>query len=183
MKKVTVAGLLIYFFIFPLKTFACPEFLDVEMRKLGSKDQINFCEAYSGKTLLIVNTASNCGYAHQFTELERLHKRYKEDDLAVIGFSSDDFFQEEDDEGDAATVCYDKYKVTFPVMATTSVRGENANQVFRALGEARGYPTWNFNKYLVGADGDILRRFKANISPDHPKLRRSLQALLPTSGQ
>ena len=100
MKKVTVAGLLIYFFIFPLKTFACPEFLDVEMRKLGSKDQINFCEAYSGKTLLIVNTASNCGYAHQFTELERLHQRYKEDELAVIGFSSDDFFQEEDDEGD-----------------------------------------------------------------------------------
>ena len=183
MKRYTVAGLLFYLVILPVRTLACPEFLDVEMRKLGSRDQVNFCEAYSGKTLLIVNTASNCGYAHQFTELERLHQRYKDDDLAVIGFSSDDFFQEEDDEDDAATVCYDKYNVTFPVMATTSVRGKNANQVFRALGDAIGYPTWNFNKYLVAADGEIHRRFKANISPDHPKLRRSLQALLSTSGQ
>lgn len=181
MKKYTVAGILTCLIVFPLRTVACPEFLNVEMRKLGSKDQINFCESYSGKTLLIVNTASNCGYAHQFTELERLHQRYKEDDLAVIGFSSDDFFQEEDDESNAATVCYDKYKVTFPVMATTSVRGKDANQVFRALGDAKGYPSWNFNKYLVGADGDIHRRFKANISPDHPKLRRSLQVLLTAS--
>lgn len=180
MRKYTVTGLFTYLIFFSFGTSGCPEFLDVEMRKLGSKEKINFCESYSGKTLLIVNTASNCGYAHQFTELERLHQRYKEADLAVIGFSSDDFFQEEDDEDDAATICYDKYEVTFPVIATTSVRGENANQVFRALGEARGYPTWNFNKYLVGADGDIHRRFKANISPDHPKLRRSLQSLLPT---
>ena len=181
MKKYTVAGILTCLIVLPLSTVACPEFLDIEMRKLGSKDQINFCESYSGKTLLIVNTASNCGYAHQFTELERLHQRYKEDDLAVIGFSSDDFFQEEDDESNAATICYDKYKVTFPVMATTSVRGKDANQVFRALGDAKGYPSWNFNKYLVGADGDIHRRFKANISPDHPKLRRSLQVLLTAS--
>ena len=180
MNKHTFTSCAILFSLLSFDSSACPEFLDVEMRKLGSRDQINFCETYSGKTLLIVNTASNCGYAHQFTELERLHQRYKEEDLAVIGFSSDDFFQEEDDEGDAATVCYDKYKVTFPVMATTSVRGKNANQVFRALGEAKGYPSWNFNKYLVGADGDIHRRFKANISPDHPKLRRSLQSLLPT---
>ena len=183
MNKHTFTGCAILFSLLSFDSSACPEFLDVEMRKLGSRDQINFCETYSGKTLLIVNTASNCGYAHQFTELERLHQRYKEEDLAVIGFSSDDFFQEEDDEGDAATVCYDKYKVTFPVMATTSVRGKNANQVFRALGEAKGYPSWNFNKYLVRANGDIYRRFKANISPDHPKLRRSLQALLPAGDQ
>ena len=183
MSKHTFTGCAILFSLLSFDSSACPEFLDVEMRKLGSRDEINFCEAYSGKTLLIVNTASNCGYAHQFTELERLHQRYKEEDLAVIGFSSDDFFQEEDDEGDAATVCYDKYKVTFPVMATTSVRGKNANQVFRALGEAKGYPSWNFNKYLVRANGDIYRRFKANISPDPPKLRRSLQALLPAGDQ
>ena len=133
MKKQPFSAFAMLFSLLAFDSSACPEFLDVEMRKLGSRDQINFCEAYSGKALLIVNTASNCGYAHQFTELERLHQRYKDDNLAVIGFSSDDFFQEEDDEGDAATVCYDKYKVTFPVMATTSVRGENANQYSEPL--------------------------------------------------
>lgn len=156
-------------------TLACPEFLDVTMRKLGSKEQINFCDSYRGRTLLIVNTASNCGYAHQFAELERLHQTFSDKNISVIGFSSNDFFQEEKSENDAAAVCYDKYEVTFPVMATSSVTGSEANPVFMALGQAKGFPSWNFNKYIITADGEVLRRFKANISPDHPKLRRTLQ--------
>ena len=154
---------------------ACPEFLDVTMRKLGTKEEINFCDSYSGKALLIVNTASNCGYAHQFAELERLHQTYTDQNIAVLGFSSNDFFQEEKNETDAAAICYDKYEVTFPVMATSSVRGSDANPVFMALGQAKGFPSWNFNKYIITANGEILRRFKASISPDHPKLRRTLQ--------
>ena len=106
---------------------ACPEFLDTEMRKLSSKETINFCESYAGKPMLIVNTASNCGYTPQFSGLESLHQEYKDKGLVVVGFSSDDFFQEENDEADAATVCFEKYDVSFPVMATTSVRGRNAN--------------------------------------------------------
>ena len=70
--------------------------------------------------MLIVNTASNCGYTPQFTGLEQLHQDYKDKGLVVVGFSSDDFFQEENDEADAATVCFEKYDVSFPVMATTS---------------------------------------------------------------
>ena len=103
-------------------TLACPEFLNTEMRKLSSKDTVNFCESYAGKPMLIVNTASNCGYTPQFTGLEQLHQDYKDKGLVVVGFSSDDFFQEENDEADAATVCFEKYDVSFPVMATTSVR-------------------------------------------------------------
>ena len=106
---------------------ACPEFLDAEMRKLSSKETINFCESYAGKPMLIVNTASNCGYTPQFSGLESLHQEYKDKGLVVVGFSSDDFFQEENDEADAATVCFEKYDVSFPVMATTSVRGRDAN--------------------------------------------------------
>ena len=83
---------------------ACPDFLNTEMRKLSSKETINFCESYAGKPMLIVNTASNCGYTPQFTGLEELHKEYKDQGLVVVGFSSDDFFQEENDEQDAATV-------------------------------------------------------------------------------
>ena len=115
-------------------TTACPDYLNTEMRKLGSKEVINFCEAYPEKPMLIVNTASNCGYTHQLSGLEQVHQLYREQGLVVLGFSSDDFFQEEDNEEDAAEVCFGKYEVTFPVMATSSVRGKDANPVFKALG-------------------------------------------------
>ncbi|MDB2377520.1 glutathione peroxidase [Luminiphilus sp.] len=151
---------------------ACPDFLNTEMRKLSSKETINFCESYAGKPMLIVNTASNCGYTPQFTGLEELHRNYKDQGLVVIGFSSDDFFgQEEDIEADAAEVCFEKYKVTFPVMATTSVKGENVNPVFKGLGDAQGYPSWNFNKYVVSGDGEVLAHFKSSVGPDSAELR------------
>ena len=89
---------------------ACPDYLNNEMRILGSTDVVNFCEAYGEKPLLIVNTASNCGYTHQFSGLEKLHQLYRDRGLIVLGFSSDDFFQEEDNEEDAAEVCFDKYE-------------------------------------------------------------------------
>jgi glutathione peroxidase len=75
-------------------TTACPDYLNTEMRKLGSKEVINFCEAYPDKPMLIVNTASNCGYTHQLSGLEQVHQLYRDQGLVVLGFSSDDFFQE-----------------------------------------------------------------------------------------
>ena len=152
-------------------TLACPEFLNTEMRKLSSKDTVNFCESYAGKPMLIVNTASNCGYTPQFTGLEQLHQDYKDKGLVVVGFSSDDFFQEENDEADAAAVCFEKYDVSFPVMATTSVRGRNANPVFQGLGEAKGYPRWNFNKYVVSGSGEVVAKFGSGVGPDSSELR------------
>jgi glutathione peroxidase len=89
----------------------------------------------------------------------------------VVGFSSDDFFQEENDEADAATVCFEKYDVSFPVMATTSVRGRDANPVFKGLGEAQGYPRWNFNKYVVSGDGKVVAKFGSGVGPDSDELR------------
>lgn len=149
---------------------ACPDYLNTEMRKLSSKETINFCDSYAGKPMLIVNTASNCGYTPQFTGLEQLHQNYKDQGLVVVGFSSDDFFQEENDEADAATVCFEKYDVSFPVMATSSVRGRNANPVFKGLGEAQGYPKWNFNKYVVSAEGEVVAHFGSRVGPNSPEL-------------
>ena len=126
---------------------ACPEFLDTEMRKLSSKETINFCESYAGKPMLIVNTASNCGYTPQFSGLESLHQEYKDKGLLSLAFRRT-ISSEENDEADAATVCFEVRRLV-PVMATTSVRGRNANPVFKGLGEAQGYPRWNFNKYVV----------------------------------
>ena len=163
---------------FSLAANACPDYLNNEMRKLSSNETVNFCDAYAGKAMLIVNTASNCGYTPQFDGLEALHREYGDKGLVVIGFSSDDFFQEENDEGDVAAVCYEKYDVSFPMMATSEVRGKGANPVFRGLGEAKGYPTWNFNKYVVDTQGNVVEHFGSNVGPDSQKLRGSLDAAL-----
>ncbi|EED34346.1 glutathione peroxidase [Luminiphilus syltensis NOR5-1B] len=173
--KITALSLLC---LLPGVSLACPDYLDTTMRKLASKDAINFCEAYGGKPMLIVNTASNCGYTPQFEGLEQLHRDYKDQGLVVVGFSSDDFFQEENDEADAAEVCFEKYDVSFPVMATSAVRGSDANPVFRALGEASGYPSWNFNKYLVDAEGNVIEHFGSNVGPESSKLRTAVDKVL-----
>jgi glutathione peroxidase len=157
---------------------ACPDFLDTSMRKLHSKESVNFCEAYADKPLLIVNTASNCGYTPQFEGLEKLYRDYQDKGLVVIGFSSDSFFQEENDESDVAEVCYEKYEVSFPMIATSPVRGSDANAVFKALGEAKGQPKWNFYKYLVNANGEIIERFSSNVGPDSSELRAAIDAVL-----
>ncbi len=157
---------------------ACPEYLNHSMRKLASKETINFCEAYEGKPMLIVNTASNCGYTPQFEGLEALHKAYADKGLVVIGFSSDDFFQEENDEGDAAKVCFEKYDVSFPVIATSAVRGSDVNPVFKGLGDAKGYPSWNFNKYVVDAQGNVVEHFGSKVSPESTDLLKAIDAVL-----
>ena len=92
------------------------------------------------------------------------------------GFSSDDFFQEEDNEEDAAEVCFGKYKVSFPVWQLVPFVVD-ANPVFKALGEAKGYPRWNFSKY-VASDGNIVAKFRSNESPDSPKIRATLAKVL-----
>ena len=168
--------------LFSTMVFAsCPDFLNHSMRKLASTQEVQFCEAYEGKTLLIVNTASYCGYTSQFEGLEQIHRKYEDRGLVVLGFSSDDFFQEDNDEGDAAEVCFEKYDVTFPVLATSPVRGSNANPVFKGLGEASGYPRWNFNKYVVSSSGDIVGHFPSSAKPDGEEIRSAIEAALPAS--
>ena len=168
--------------LFSQAVFAsCPDFMNHSMRKLASTEQVQFCEAYEGRALLIVNTASYCGYTSQFEGLEKVHQTYADKGLVVLGFSSDDFFQEDNDEGDAAEVCFEKYHVTFPVIATSGVRGSDANPVFRGLGEAAGYPRWNFNKYLVSPAGEVVEHFSSGVRPDSEEMRAAIEAALPAA--
>ncbi len=156
----------------------CPSYLNLEMRRLHSQDKVNLCELTQGKPVLIVNTASNCGFTPQFKALETLHKQYKDKGLVVIGFPSDDFFQEENDEKDTAKVCYLNYGVTFTMLATSPVRGADANSVFKYLGDKAGSPKWNFYKYLVSGDGNTVVQFNAKVKPDSAELKQAIESVL-----
>ncbi len=156
----------------------CPAFLNHDFKKLRSSQSINLCTEYAGKPLLIVNTASHCGYTPQFKGLEALHQRYRERGLVVVGFPSDDFKQEAKDEAATADVCYINYGVTFTMLAPSSVTGQNANPVFQELGRRSDAPGWNFNKYLVGADGKVVQHFDSGVRPDSVELQQAIEQLL-----
>ncbi|WP_166376998.1 glutathione peroxidase [Pseudoalteromonas sp. Z9A4] len=143
----------------------CQDFTNVDIRKLRSKESINLCQ-FKNKPLLIVNTASNCGFTYQFKGLEALYQQYKEQGLVVLGFPSDDFFQEEDNEKETAKVCFVNYGVTFPMFATSKVRGSEANPIFKYLNEQTSSPNWNFYKYLVSADRKTVLRFNSKVAPN-----------------
>lgn len=152
----------------------CDDFTNVDIRKLRSKESINLCD-YKNKPLLIVNTASNCGFTPQFESLEKLHKTYKDEGLVVLGFPSDDFFQEEDNEKETAKVCFINYGVTFPMFATSEVRGSDANPIFKHLNEQTSSPNWNFYKYLVSADRKTILRFNSKVKPDSEKMIKAVE--------
>lgn len=157
---------------------ACPDYMQGEYRKLHSKDSISICNLMENKTVLVVNTASHCGFTSQFKELEALHKKYKDKGLVVVGFASDDFKQEDADEEKAAEICYLNYGVTFTMLAPTHVTGDKANPLFKALASQAQEPKWNFNKYLVGKDGKLVEYFGSMTKPDSPKLAAAIEAQL-----
>ncbi|MCE0557749.1 MULTISPECIES: glutathione peroxidase [unclassified Motilimonas] len=156
----------------------CLDFLNVSKEKLNSDEQINLCELTQGKTVLIVNTASKCGFTPQFTELEQLHQKYKEQGLVVLGFPSDDFFQENKEEEDTAKVCYINYGVTFNMFAPVSVRGKNADPIFQHLAKQSASPKWNFYKYLVSADGREVKHFTSTTKPSSDSFQQALKSML-----
>ncbi len=157
---------------------ACPEYLDQNMRKLHSKQEVNLCELQAGRPMLIINTASHCGYTGQFKGLEALHQKYRDDGLVVVGFASNDFRQEAKDEEKAAEVCYVNYGVTFTMIAPSHIRGSEANPVFRALAEQSQAPSWNFNKYVVDGSGKVVQHFGSNTRPDSKVLAASIESVL-----
>ena len=156
----------------------CHELLNFSATKLRSSEKINFCERFAGKALLVVNTASQCGFTPQFKGLEKLNKAYG-DKLAIVGFPSNDFRQEHTDTKKVADVCYLNYGVTFTMLEPSSVKGESANKVFKSLGERTGkQPDWNFNKYLISADGKTTKHFSSGVKPMGDELRGEIDAVL-----
>ncbi|MFT6267565.1 MAG: glutathione peroxidase [Alphaproteobacteria bacterium] len=145
----------------------CPDVLKHVKRKLNSQETVNMCEAYAGKAVLFVNTASECGYTPQFKGLEKLYSDFKEDGLVVVGFPSNDFKQEHADESEVAKVCKLTYGVNFPMFELTSVRGEDVDPLFAKLAQEAGgkAPKWNFNKYLMNKDGTVVTHYVSRVDP------------------
>jgi len=156
----------------------CPAFLNHDFKKLRSSQNINLCTEYAGRPLLIVNTASHCGFTPQFKGLEGLHKKYQARGLVVVGFPSDDFKQEAKDEAETAEICYVNYGVTFTMLSPSVVTGRAANPVFQELGRRSSAPSWNFNKYLVSADGEVVRHFDSRVAPESADLQQAIEQLL-----
>jgi len=157
---------------------ACPAFLDRDFRKLHSSQTVNICKAFAGKPLLIINTASHCGYTPQFKGLEAAYQKYKGRGLVVVGFASDDFNQEAKDEAEAADTCFLNYGVTFTMLSPQHVKGPEANPVFQELARQTVAPSWNFNKYLVRADGTVLQHLDSKVTPESPEFATAVEGLL-----
>ena len=162
----------------PAAAGTCPAFLNHDFRKLRSSGSVNICKDFAGKPLLIVNTASHCGYTPQFNGLQALHEKYKDKGLVVVGFPSDDFQQEAKDEAETAEVCFLNYGVTFTMLSPTVVTGRSANPVFAELARQQRQPGWNFNKYLVTPEGKVTAYFDSNATPESAQLNQAIGALL-----
>ena len=138
--------------------------------------------SYTGKVVLVVNTASRCGYTSQYEGLEALYKEYAAKGFVVLGFPSNDFRQELANDGEVKTFCSTNYGVTFPLFARTSVVGPDANPLFAALAkepsEVGAPPEWNFTKYLLNRDGVPVVRWNPNVEPGTPEMTSTIEALL-----
>lgn len=157
---------------------ACPALLDHRFPSLQDDKPQSLCQ-YVGKVVLVVNTASYCGYTKQYDGLERLYDKYRDRGLVVLGFPSNDFNQEPGSNAEIADFCRSTYGVRFPMFARSSVSGRAANPFFVRLAEMSGdRPQWNFHKYLIDRSAGKVTSFPSQLSPESPLLVGTIEKLL-----
>jgi len=157
----------------------CPTNLDFTKRYLASEQSVHLCEAYAGKVLLVVNTASYCGFTRQFRGLENLYQQYRNAGLVVLGFPSNDFFQEPRSEDNVKEFCSLTYNVKFPMFEKTRVAKRHADPFYQALANQSGdYPRWNFHKYLLDRQGNVVASYGSSVKPDNESLIATIKSNL-----
>jgi glutathione peroxidase len=156
---------------------------DIELPSLDGK-QVALSD-YAGKVVLAVNVASRCGFTPQYKGLQALQNRYADRGFTVLGFPCNQFFNQEPGSAEQIQAfCSSNYGVTFPLFAKLDVKGSNQHPLYAILSEfsddqgKAGKVTWNFEKFLVGRDGQVVRRFRPKVQPDDPKVVASIEALL-----
>jgi glutathione peroxidase len=177
LKNLLVIGLLV-----AIPAAASAPVLDHTYRRLAAKEQVNLREKYGGNVLLVVNTASKCGYTPQYDALEAMHAKYKARGFAVLGFPSNDFKgQEPGSEKEIAKFCKLTYGVKFPMFEKVHVVGDEATPMYRELAAITGEaPGWNFHKYLLDREGNVVASFNSKTTPDDPALVAAVEKLLAT---
>ena len=161
---------------------ACPPLLDRKVTNLQD-EAISLCQ-FQGKVLLVVNTASECGYTPQYEGLEKLYRRYKDKGLVVLGFPSNDFGgQEPGSNREIAKFCEVNFGVSFPMFTKTGVARGDVNPFHARLAKITGTaPSWNFHKYLVDRSGTRAQSFATKVEPSDPKLVKEIERLLAEKG-
>jgi len=159
---------------------SCPALLNQQFDTLQGK-KADFCQ-YAGKVMLVVNTASYCGFTKQYEGLQALHDKYQSKGLVVVGFPANDFGkQEPGSNAEVADFCERTYKVKFPMMAKTSVVEGSANPLYEALAKSTGQrPKWNFHKYLIDRNGKSAGSFGSRVDPQASELTTEIEKLLST---
>lgn len=157
---------------------SCPATLNFRFPRLQDEAEQNLCQ-YAGKVVLVVNTASYCGFTPQYEGLEALYAKYRERGLVVLGFPSNDFSQEPGSEKEIADFCFNTYGVKFPMLAKTHVRGDQANPLYARLARESGTaPKWNFHKYLIDRDGRVVASYQSSVKPSDRQLVSRIEQLL-----
>jgi glutathione peroxidase len=162
----------------PAATAPCPPMLDHKFVNLMD-EPLSLCQ-HAGKVVLVVNTASECGYTPQYDGLEKLYRRYRDKGFVVLGFPANDFGgQEPGTNKEIAQFCRINYGITFPVFAKTAVVGANANPLFRQLTAKTGKPPrWNFHKYLLDRAGQPAAVFESAVDPEDRRIIGQIEKLL-----
>ena len=157
---------------------ACPAILNYTFPRLQDEKPQSLCQ-YGGKVVLIVNTASFCGFTPQYKGLEALDSKYRSRGLVVLGFPSNDFSQESGSNKEIADFCESTFGVKFPMFSKSSVRGSEANPLFKQLAKISGTtPKWNFYKYLIGRDGKVVDAYSSMTAPEDRSFVRELEKQL-----
>ena len=156
------------------------DLLDRDFRRLASEETVNLKDDYEGNVVLVVNTASKCGNTPQYEGLEKLYREYGDEGFVVLGFPSNDFFgQEPGTEEEIREFCRLTYGVRFPMFEKVTVKKGAAHPFFDQLAAAAGtYPTWNFHKYLIGRDGQLIAEFSPRTNPYDDALVASIEGAL-----
>ncbi|ARU56346.1 glutathione peroxidase [Oleiphilus messinensis] len=154
---------------------------EIEVKKITG--DVVAMESFKGKVLLIVNTASKCGFTPQFNGLEKLYEQYKDQGLEILGFPCNQFLsQDPGDDAEISSFCSLNYGVTFPMFSKVEVNGDNTHPLYQFLkSEAKGVLgtekiKWNFTKFLVNAEGKVLKRYGPNVEP--AKMEGDIRKLL-----
>ena len=143
-------------------------------------DQITLSD-YKNKVVLLVNTASQCGFTPQYSGLQKIYDRYKNDNFIVLGVPSDDFNQELSNESDVKKFCEIRYGVNFPLTSIQKIKGDNAHPLYKWIASnvsVIAQPRWNFHKYLIGKDGQILNWYSSMTSPTSGGLTKQIEEAL-----